>query len=1177
MNTKTDTENTELKVLVLEDSPRDLELMRNKLSAAGHLLDLTHVDNKEAFTAALRKDNFNLILSDFKLPGFDAFVALEISQKLSPETPFICVSGVIGEETAVELLKMGAVDYVLKDRPERLPYAVKRALEQAKVTADYQKAAQELKKSVAQFDDMASGSCLNEIVYHNGEPINYRILKINPAFEKILGIKRDKAVGALATEVYNTKEPPLLDVFSEVARTGIPQDLEHYFQPTGQYLHLTVGCPKPGFFSTVFSDITGRKNIEKELKEKTSFLSTIMETSPVGIVSVDKTGNIIYANKRAEQILGLEKKEITSITYNAPLWNHIDLDGTPLPDEKQPFNIIKKSLNTALNIQHGITWPDGTIVILSINASPIKDHNGEFNGMIASIEDISEHKRSEIALKESEEKFRILADTAKVMIAIVADAGGEKFLYVNDEWERVYGYSKEEAQYLKPIDLVAPEYRQNLLKKAAERIEGKQLSSTYELKTITKNGQDKYIDFSSTIINFGNQKAFLTTAIDITDRKKAEDALRQNKEMMVNSQSVAHICSYSTNLNVAEIDKSQWVCSPEFYKIFGIDETYPHTIAGWAAFIHPDFREKIFAYHESVVKEKKSFNREYKIIRINDGAERWVHGTGELVYDAQGNPVRMHGAIQDITERKRAEMIKKVLYNIASAMITIKNLNELFDTVRNELNTIIDANNFFIALYNEETRMVYSPIFKDEKDEYWEWPVEKTATGLVIKKGQPVLLKREDALKLKEEGLMEIVGTPSEAWLGIPLKVGDKILGAIVVQNYDNPDVYDQTSIEIMQLVANELSVFIDWQLSIETALKLSRAVEQSSVSIMITNNKGIVEYVNPFFSKLTGYSFEEVIGKNPNLLKSGHQSKEFYEELWKTILSGKDWVGEMLNKNKSGGLYWVNAVISPIVNSQGVLTKFVAIKEDITSKKEMISELIAAKDKAEEMNRVKSYFFANMSHELRTPFVGIMGYADLLKSEIENEDYKEMLNGILNASKRMLGTLDNILNLTRNEFDEFELNFKPVNLKDILDSLSEEFLIQTAAKGLRFMVNNRIEKIIFNTDENVFREILSNLIRNAVKFTETGSIEINSELEVTDEQKFLVIKVIDTGIGIPEDKQSLIFDIFRQVSEGTARDFQGSGLGLAIVKKEIKKLGGTITVKSELSKGSTFTVRLPV
>ncbi|HKK63857.1 MAG TPA: PAS domain-containing protein, partial [Bacteroidales bacterium] len=115
------------------------------------------------------------------------------------------------------------------------------------------------------------------------------------------------------------------------------------------------------------------------------------------------------------------------------------------------------------------------------------------------------------------------------------------------------------------------------------------------------------------------------------------------------------ICSYSTNLNVNEIEKSDWVCSPEFYNVFGIDKTYPHTIEGWAGFIHPDYREEVFAYHESVVKEKKQFNREYKIKRINDGAERWVHGTGFLEYDEKGNPVRMHGAIQDITDRKQVE------------------------------------------------------------------------------------------------------------------------------------------------------------------------------------------------------------------------------------------------------------------------------------------------------------------------------------------------------------------------------------------------------------------------------------------------------------------------------------------------------------------------------------------
>jgi len=142
--------------------------------------------------------------------------------------------------------------------------------------------------------------------------------------------------------------------------------------------------------------------------------------------------------------------------------------------------------------------------------------------------------------------------------------------------------------------------------------------------------------------------------IDDTARKDAENALRKSNEMMRNSQSVAHICAYSTDLNIHEVGKSAWICSPEFYKIFGIDETYPHTIDGWANFIHPDFRDEVVAYHESVIKEQTTFNLEYKIIRINDGEERWVHGTGKLEFDPKGIPIRMHGAIQDITQQRQA-------------------------------------------------------------------------------------------------------------------------------------------------------------------------------------------------------------------------------------------------------------------------------------------------------------------------------------------------------------------------------------------------------------------------------------------------------------------------------------------------------------------------------------------
>jgi PAS domain S-box-containing protein len=159
---------------------------------------------------------------------------------------------------------------------------------------------------------------------------------------------------------------------------------------------------------------------------------------------------------------------------------------------------------------------------------------------------------------------------------------------------------------------------------------------------------------SITVLDASIKMAFKLFDASVKEREK-EAALRKNEEMMRNSESLAHICSYSTDLIETDIDKSAWVCSPNFYNVFGIDESYPHTIAGWSAFLHPDFRENTYAYHERVVRERTSFDLEYKIIRINDGAERWVHGTGKLEFDDEGNPIRMHGAIQDITERKEVE------------------------------------------------------------------------------------------------------------------------------------------------------------------------------------------------------------------------------------------------------------------------------------------------------------------------------------------------------------------------------------------------------------------------------------------------------------------------------------------------------------------------------------------
>ncbi|MDZ7633132.1 MAG: ATP-binding protein [Bacteroidales bacterium] len=401
-------------------------------------------------------------------------------------------------------------------------------------------------------------------------------------------------------------------------------------------------------------------------------------------------------------------------------------------------------------------------------------------------------------------------------------------------------------------------------------------------------------------------------------------------------------------------------------------------------------------------------------------------------------------------------------------------------------------------------------------------------------------------------------------------------MGAVVVQNYDNPDVYDQTSIEIMQLVAHELSVFIDWQLSIEKATKLSRAVEQSSVSVMITNREGLIEYVNPFFTKLTGYSFEEVKGKNPNILKSGHHSSAFYKEFWDTILSGNDWEGEILNKKKNGEFYWANAIISPIVNSDGLITNFISIKENITERKKMVEDLVSAKEKAEESDRLKSAFLANMSHEIRTPMNSILGFTELLlKPDLSSEKRESFIKIVHQSGQRMLSTVNDIVEISKIEAGMIKVIEKETDINECVEELILFFQPEAEKKGLKLSLEMLLppNKKHISTDQNKFNSILTNLIKNAIKFTDTGTIKVGCSQKGMEVEFY----VKDTGIGIPKDSQKAIFDRFEQADITDKMALQGSGLGLAIAKSYVEMLGGKIWVESEVGKGSEFKFTLPI
>ena len=366
-----------------------------------------------------------------------------------------------------------------------------------------------------------------------------------------------------------------------------------------------------------------------------------------------------------------------------------------------------------------------------------------------------------------------------------------------------------------------------------------------------------------------------------------------------------------------------------------------------------------------------------------------------------------------------------------------------------------------------------------------------------------------------------------------------------------------------------------------EEKLKLlGRVIEQSPVTVVITDKEGNIRYTNPKFTEITGYSLNEVVGQNPRILKSGEQSSEFYNELWKTILSGNDWHGEFHNRKKNGDLYWESAVISSIVNDSGDIAYFFSVKEDITEKKQMIADLIKAKEKAEESDRLKTTFLANMSHEIRTPMNGILGFADLLKEpNLSGETQNEYINILEKSGVRMLNTINDIIDISKIESGQMMASISETNITELIEQIFSFFKPTVEQKGIQFFLRNSlpVNEAKIKTDHQKVYGILSNLLRNAIKFTKEGFIEIGYNLCKTDPHPELIFYVKDTGIGIPQENMNIIFERFRQGSESNSRNYEGAGLGLSISKAYVEMLGGKIWVESEEGKGSTFYFTIPI
>lgn len=384
-------------------------------------------------------------------------------------------------------------------------------------------------------------------------------------------------------------------------------------------------------------------------------------------------------------------------------------------------------------------------------------------------------------------------------------------------------------------------------------------------------------------------------------------------------------------------------------------------------------------------------------------------------------------------------------------------LDDFIEAVEKQLSQLVETTNFYIALYDAETGMLSAPFEKDEKDSIDTWPAKGSATGLVIEKKESVLLSKQDVFDLIERGEISQTGSICESWLGVPLFRGTDVSGVIVVQSYDNPEAFDNNTLELFEYVSNQVSM----------ALERTRIFE----------------------------------------------------------------------------------------------------------------DLLKAKIKAEESDRLKSAFLANMSHEIRTPMNGILGFADLLKEPHLSDEQQQKYIGIIEKSGlRMLNIINDIVDLSRIEAGLMDVTLKESNINEQLDFIYTFFKPQVEAKGMKLELSDMLpaERAAVVTDREKLFAILTNLVKNAIKYSDKGFIEFGCNITEMHGCAFLKFFVKDTGIGIPKDRQQAVFNRFVQADIEDRQARQGAGLGLAISKAYVEMLGGEIWVESEAGKGSTFYFTIP-
>ncbi len=634
----------------------------------------------------------------------------------------------------------------------------------------------------------------------------------------------------------------------------------------------------------------------------------------------------------------------------------------------------------------------------------------------------------------------------------------------------------------------------------------------------------------------------VATLIDQTDLRN-ERAARVDAETMLDwTSELSGVGGWELDLTTTE---------PRWSKqVKRIHEVALHEQPGLGEAINfyaPDARPVITAALQRAMVDGSSWDLELPFVTAR-GRHVWVRAVGRAEFE-EGQCRRLRGTFQDITSRRQVEQ------GYRRAAERARDFERVFQTAPT-LQCIASLNGHFLALNGR-----WAETLGHSREEMLARPfldfvhpddLQKTQRATAALSAAEVpLISFENRYRRREGGYRWL------RWYAISDLTAGKVYG-------------------IATDITDEKARALELQ-------RLASVADRTENGVVVSDAEGRVLWVNPAFTRITGYEMTEMLGQVPGRVLQGEATDPTTVAQIRAALLARHGVQtELVNYRKDGSAFWVQLDIQPVFDDDGVLTNYVAIESDITARKEHEAGLRQARDAAEEAahlaadaNRAKSQFLANMSHEIRTPLNGVLGLADLLLDTTLDDRQRRYVETISRSGHALLTLLNDILDFSKIEANKLHLETAPFCVIEVVRWVTDMMRVSAEKRGLRMTLVAPSDIPALLGDEGRIRQVILNLVSNAIKFTEEGEITLVVEVDTAPQGVFIEVSVTDTGVGMSLETLERLFSPFTQADASTTRKFGGTGLGLSICKSLIELMGGRIGVESQLGEGSTFWFKL--